>query len=86
VTRVPAGTPVTETRGQSRVARWSIDYEDFVPDESLRHSGETRVSRNVILRYPNQELTVIVLTNRNDPQPYSNALASARIFLPGARQ
>ena len=45
-----------------------------------RHAG----FRNVIIRYPERKLTVIVLTNRNDPEPYSTALAIARLFLPGA--
>lgn len=34
------------------------------------HSGETIGFRNVIIRDPSQRLTVIVLTNRNAPQPY----------------
>ena len=30
--------------------------------------------RNVIVRYPKRRLTVVVLTNRNDPEPYPLAL------------
>ena len=41
------------------------------------HSGETIGFRNVIVRYPERRLTVIVLTNRNDPAPYPTALAIA---------
>jgi hypothetical protein len=37
----------------------------------------------VIIRYPERRLTIIVLTNRNDPEPYSTALAIAQVFLPG---
>jgi uncharacterized membrane protein len=40
--------------------------------------------RNVILRYPRRKLTVIVLTNRNDPEPYDKARAIAALYLPGA--
>jgi hypothetical protein len=36
--------------------------------------------RNVIVRYPRQHMTVVVLTNRNDPEPYRTALAIARLF------
>ena len=34
------------------------------------HSGETIGFRNVIVRYPQRRLTVVVLTNRNEPEPY----------------
>ncbi len=43
----------------------------------LWHSGETRGFRNVLMRFPEQRLTVIVLTNRNEPEPYKTALAIA---------
>jgi hypothetical protein len=49
----------------------------------LWHSGETRGFRNVVLRYPQRRLTVIVLTNRNEPEPYDTARAIARLYLPG---
>ena len=45
------------------------------------HSGESIGFRNVILRYPGQRLTVIVLTNRNDPAPYPLALQIVRRWL-----
>jgi CubicO group peptidase (beta-lactamase class C family) len=48
------------------------------------HSGETIGFRNVIVRYLERRLTVIVLTNRNDPAPYPTALAIAEIFLPAS--
>lgn len=47
----------------------------------LWHSGETRGFRNVLLRFPEKRLTVIVLTNRNEPEPYKTALAIADLFL-----
>jgi mitochondrial fission protein ELM1 len=40
--------------------------------------------RNVIVRYPKRHFTVIVLTNRDDPEPYPAALAIAKIFEPAA--
>ena len=75
-----AFTPATHTDNPS------IDYAFGwrVTGETLWHSGETRGFRNVIIRYPERKLTVIVLTNRNDPEPYSTALAIAQLFLPGA--
>ena len=75
-----AFTPATHTDNPS------IDYAFGwrVTGETLWHSGETRGFRNVIIRYPQRKLTVIMLTNRNDPEPYPTALAIARLFLPGA--
>jgi CubicO group peptidase (beta-lactamase class C family) len=49
---------------------------------SVWHSGETLGFRNVIVRWPQRHFTVIVLTNRNDPEPYTLALAIAKACLP----
>ena len=51
-----------------------------ITGESLWHSGETSGFRNVIVRYPSRRLTVVILTNRDDPPPYETALAIARLF------
>jgi CubicO group peptidase (beta-lactamase class C family) len=48
-----------------------------ITGETLWHSGETVGFRNVIVRYPKRQLTVVVLTNRNDPEPYQLARAIA---------
>jgi CubicO group peptidase (beta-lactamase class C family) len=53
-----------------------------ITGETLWHSGETMGFRNVLLRWPNRRLTIIVLTNRNDPEPYRMALRIAEAFLP----
>jgi CubicO group peptidase (beta-lactamase class C family) len=53
-----------------------------ITGETRWHSGETIGFRNIIVRYLKRRLTVIVLTNRNDPAPYPAALAIAEIFLP----
>jgi CubicO group peptidase (beta-lactamase class C family) len=47
------------------------------------HSGETQGFRNVILHYLERRTTVIVLTNRNDPEPYATALAIADLVPAG---
>jgi CubicO group peptidase (beta-lactamase class C family) len=52
--------------------------------EVLWHSGETMGGRNVIVRWPKRHFTVVVLTNRNDPEPYRLALKIADLYLPGA--
>jgi CubicO group peptidase (beta-lactamase class C family) len=53
-----------------------------ITGDTLWHSGETMGFRNVIVRWPNRRLTVIVLTNRNGPEPYLLALRIAENFLP----
>ena len=52
-----------------------------ITGETLWHSGESIAFRNVIVRYPQRHLSVIILTNRNDPEPYRMALAIAAPFL-----
>ena len=52
-----------------------------ITGDSLWHSGETIGFRNVIVRYPKQRLTVILLSNRDDPEPYRMALAVAKLYL-----
>jgi CubicO group peptidase (beta-lactamase class C family) len=52
-----------------------------ITGETLWHSGETIGFRNVIVRYPRKALTVVLLTNRNDPEPYRTALEIARLYL-----
>ncbi len=51
-----------------------------ITGETVWHSGETIGFRNVIVRYPQRRLTVVVLTNRNGPEPYQLALRIARLF------
>lgn len=52
-----------------------------VTGETLWHSGETIGFRNVIVRWPERRLTVILLTNRNDPEPYRLAMQIAEAWL-----
>ena len=50
-----------------------------ITGETLWHSGETMGFRNVIVRFPERRLTVVILTNRNEVEPYRTALAIADI-------
>jgi CubicO group peptidase (beta-lactamase class C family) len=52
--------------------------------EMLWHSGETIGFRNVIVRWPQRRLSVIVLSNRNEPEPYATARAIGRLYLEAA--
>ncbi|MET0582983.1 MAG: serine hydrolase domain-containing protein [Pseudoxanthomonas sp.] len=52
-----------------------------ITGETLWHSGETIGFRNVIVRYPQRRLTVIVLSNRDDPEPYAMARKIAELAM-----
>jgi CubicO group peptidase (beta-lactamase class C family) len=52
-----------------------------ITGETLWHSGESVGFRNVIVRYPQRHLTVIVLTNRDDPEPYVMAKTIAELAM-----
>jgi CubicO group peptidase (beta-lactamase class C family) len=49
-----------------------------ITGETLWHSGETSGFRNVIVRFPARRMTVVILSNRDDPPPYETALAIAK--------
>ena len=55
-----------------------------ITGETLWHSGESMGFRNVIVRWPQRRLTVVVLSNRNDPEPYRMALKIRDLYLPGS--
>jgi CubicO group peptidase (beta-lactamase class C family) len=52
-----------------------------ITGETLWHSGESVGFRNVIVRYPKRHTTVVVLTNRNEPEPYRLALEIAKTVI-----
>jgi CubicO group peptidase (beta-lactamase class C family) len=64
----------TDVTGTSYGFGWRIT------GETIWHSGETSGFRNVIVRYPARRLTVVILTNRDNPGPYETALAIAKLF------
>jgi len=72
-----AFTPATSTDDPS--VEYGFGW--CITGETLWHSGETMGFRNVIVRYPERHMTVIILTNRNDPEPYRKALAIAHLFM-----
>ena len=56
-------------------------YSEHRGHRTMWHSGETTSFRNVIVRFPDDRLTVVVLTNRDDPEPYETALRIADLYL-----
>ena len=75
-----AVTPVTDTDDPQ--VRYGLGWR--LTGASEWHSGETLGFRNAFVRWPRARLTAIVLTNRGDGDPYSLALAAAKLFLPEA--
>lgn len=53
----------------------------FVTKDGMWHSGSSIGFRNVIMRWPDRHLTVIILTNRNSPEPYPLALTIGQLYL-----
>lgn len=72
-----AFTPTTPTDDPS--VEYGFGWR--ITGETLWHSGETMGFRNVIVRFPERRLTVVILTNRNEVEPYRTALAIAEIAL-----
>ncbi|WP_132998614.1 serine hydrolase domain-containing protein [Luteimonas arsenica] len=68
-------TSIGETGVKAYGYGWRLD------GDLMWHSGETMGFRNIILRWPVQRLTVILLSNRNDPEPYADARAIGKAFL-----
>ena len=52
-----------------------------VADGRQWHNGESIGFRNSFVRWPEHHLTVVVLSNRNDPAPYELAMSIGALFL-----
>lgn len=76
-----AATPWTKTDDPAI----EYGYGWRISGDSQWHSGESIGFRNVIVRYPQRRLTVVVLTNRDDPEPYNKAQQIAALFLPSSK-
>lgn len=80
--RALAFTPVTDT--EDATVRYGMGWritQEPIGGRTLWHSGETVGFRNVIIRYPEQRFTIVLLTNRNDPEPYQTARAIGNLLL-----
>ena len=74
-----AFSPHVKVTGEPYEASYGYGWR--ITGDTLWHSGESIGFRNVIVRWPAQHLTVILLSNRNDPEPYQTALKIAQPFL-----
>lgn len=77
--RALAFGPQVEVTGEGYQAQYGFGWR--ITGDTLWHSGETIGFRNVIVRWPKQHLTVVLLSNRNDPEPYRTALEIGALFL-----
>lgn len=84
----PALTPVQPTEGPAKNADgadvsygfgWFLD--PYKAHERMYHDGETRGFLTTIQRFPEEDLTVIVLANRTDISPEGLALKVANLYL-----
>ncbi len=77
--RALAFAPQVEVTGEGYAAHYGFGWR--ITGDTLWHSGETIGFRNVIVRWPQRRLTVVLLSNRNDPEPYKTALEIGALFL-----
>jgi len=59
---------------------WRVDSKNG--HRRLHHDGSTSGFRNYVIRYPDDKLTVLVLTNRRGPDAMPLAEAVAALYLP----
>jgi CubicO group peptidase (beta-lactamase class C family) len=74
-----AFSPHVKVTGEPYEASYGFGWR--ITGDTLWHSGESIGFRNVIVRWPKQHLTIILLSNRNGPEPYRTALSIAEPFL-----
>ncbi|RZA12882.1 MAG: hypothetical protein EOP93_21240, partial [Lysobacteraceae bacterium] len=78
--RALAFAPQVEVTGEGYQAAYGFGWR--ITGDTVWHSGETTGFRNVVVRWPKQRLTVILLSNRDEPEPYRTALEIGALFLP----
>lgn len=76
--RALAFTPHVQVEGEGYEAGYGFGWR--ITGDTLWHSGESIGFRNVIVRWPQRHLTVVLLSNRNDPEPYRTALEIGALF------
>ena len=69
----------TDAPGVSYGYGWRIG--ELAGRKIVFHTGETRGFRNALLRIPEERLTVVLLTNRNEGDPIEDAKKIAMMFM-----
>lgn len=80
----PSGGPAKSSDGQTVSYGFGWFLDPYKGHRRMFHDGETMGFRTTIQRFPEDELTVIVLANRTDINPQQLALKVADLYL-GAR-
>lgn len=75
-------TPFTLNDGTPTKYGFGWFVEDFRGHARLRHHGETRGFTNAVSRFPDDGLTIVVLTNRTGSKPWEIADALSVLYLP----
>ena len=78
-----ATTPFVLASGTPTAYGYGWFIETFANTQRLRHHGETRGFTNIVYRFPAQQLTIVVLTNRSDSAPWDRADRIATALLGG---
>lgn len=74
-----AFAPQNKVTGETDVEAYGYGWR--IHGDVLWHSGESIGFRNVIVRWPRQRVTVILLSNRNEPEPYGTVKEIAKTYL-----
>jgi len=84
----PALSPVQPKGGPATTGNRPVSYgfgwflDPYQGHKRMHHDGETTGFRTTIQRFPDDNLTVIVLANRGDLDPEQLALRVADLYLP----
>jgi CubicO group peptidase (beta-lactamase class C family) len=74
-------TPAVLNDGSKTKYGFGWYAEPYKGHESIYHTGSTRGFRNAIFRLPDRQLTIIILTNRNEGEPVDIAKKIADLML-----
>jgi CubicO group peptidase (beta-lactamase class C family) len=69
----------TDVKGVKYGFGWRIGEQDG--HRVISHTGESIGFRNALVRFPDEHLAIIVLTNRNEGHPYDLAMEVAHVIL-----
>jgi CubicO group peptidase (beta-lactamase class C family) len=74
-------TPFALSNGSSSGYGFGWFIDDFQGHRRYRHHGETMGFTNSIMRFPDDSLTIVILTNRSDSAPWTIAERVAALYL-----
>ncbi|WP_347261658.1 serine hydrolase [Rudaea sp.] len=84
-TRAQAFGKQVQVASEPEATYYGYGWRVTANGDRLWHSGESIGFRNTLVRWPKQRVTVILLSNRNDPTPYDTALEIGKLFLAADR-